>query len=246
MMILVLLIALHAQAAAPVEIDLGKLKGEPSRLAWSTDGSQFYLQTAERDSRGFVTALHHYLLEPDGRVAKKLEQEPAWAATYWAKKSAQTAPSMPTQKIVVDTRQETVRATAVPMGGALARGGTDAGGERGAGGGQGISAGEAGAAALQSQTVTVITLRLKGEIIGEWVNQPVVPGLTFGWAPSGGRIAFVSKSGALLVMNPEGQKLPIAAAANASLPAWSDDGHRLAYLERTGKKKAALRIAEVP
>ncbi len=241
MMFLLLVLALQTQASAPVELDLGKLKGEPSRLAWAADGSQLYLQTAARDSRGLVTATHHYLVGPDGRVTKTIDQEPAWAATYWAKKSAQSAPSLPTFRIAVEQRQDTARATGAPMGGALARGGTDTSGEHG---GQGVSAGEAGAAAFQSQTVNVITLRLKGEVIGEWINQPVVPGSTFGWAPAGGRIAFVSKSGALIVMDPEGRKDTIAGTANASLPAWSDDGGRIAFLERTGKKKVVLRIIE--
>ncbi len=243
MIILTLLFTLVSQPAAGAELDLGKLKGEPSRLAWLTDGSQLYFQTAERDSRANVTARHHYLVGLDGRIVKTLEQEPAWAAAYWAKKSGQSAPSMPAYRIAVEQRQETARPTSAPMGGALARGATDASGEHG---GQGVSAAEAGAAAFQSQILNVFTLRLKGEVIGEWINQPVVPGSTFGWSREGGRIVFVSKSGGLIVMDPQGRKETIAGTGNASLPAWSNDSRLIAFIERTGKKKAAVRIVEAP
>ena len=52
-------LALALQASAPVLIstlDGGKLKGEPTELAWSGDGTQLFLQTNERDSSGMVKA----------------------------------------------------------------------------------------------------------------------------------------------------------------------------------------------
>ena len=41
------------QISAPAQvgtIDTGKLKGEPTQLAWSPDGTKLFLQTSERDS----------------------------------------------------------------------------------------------------------------------------------------------------------------------------------------------------
>jgi Tol biopolymer transport system component len=46
-------------------------------------------------------------------------------------------------------------------------------------------------------------------------------------------------------MDYEGRKQEIASSKAAFLPAWSDDGRRLAYLEKTGKNKAVLRIVDV-
>jgi Tol biopolymer transport system component len=46
-------------------------------------------------------------------------------------------------------------------------------------------------------------------------------------------------------MDYEGHKQEIASSKSALLPAWADDGKRLAYLERTGKNKAVLKIVDV-
>ena len=37
----------------------------------------------------------------------------------------------------------------------------------------------------EGQNANIRTMRLKGEVIGEWVNSVIVPGLTFGWSPAG-------------------------------------------------------------
>jgi hypothetical protein len=96
------------------EVDTGKLKGDVVRLAWSPDGSQFYLQTVERDSYGTVKQTHHYFVSTASSSIKNADAEPAWAATYWGWKSAQASPAAATFKIDVSSRQETVRATAAP------------------------------------------------------------------------------------------------------------------------------------
>ncbi len=233
---------IFSQPRTVLALDLGKLKGEPFRLAWSPDASELYLQTVERDPRGIVTRPRHYLIRADGQPPKSVEQEPAWASTYWTWKSAQAPPDMPAHRISVEQRQDAVQAAGTPMGGALARGGSDPSTQSG---GQGVTAGEAAAAAYQTQTVTVVTLRLKGEVLGEWTNQAVVPGSSFGWRKSGGLIAFAVRNGGLVVMDPRGRKQAIAGAGNATLPAWTDDGTRLAYLERAGKKQAALKVVGV-
>lgn len=230
-----------SKPASIVEMDLGRLKGEPFRLAWSSE-RQLYLQTLERDTRGAVTTIRHYLLTTDGQPPKGVDAEPAWAAEYWSVKSAQAAPGAPSHKIAVEQRQEVRRSTAAPMGGAMARGGVE--GSEGRGGG-GIGVGDAGAAAAQSQTVQIYTLRLKGETVGEWINAAVVPGLTFGWDPSGtGLIAFVNQSGKVVLMDQNGRKHTVQ-SDKALLPGWSRDGARLAWLERSGRKKITLWIAAV-
>src|SRR5687768_13302767 len=43
-----------------VELDMGKLKGEPSRLAWSPDASHVYVQTLEGGFGRPGAKLRHY------------------------------------------------------------------------------------------------------------------------------------------------------------------------------------------
>jgi Tol biopolymer transport system component len=126
------------------------------------------------------------------------------------------------------------------MGGNLAKGGVEGGAT------SGLNTGDAMAAANQAQTVNVWTLKLKGEVIGEFVNAAVVPGLTYGWAPAGrGLIAFSNKDGRLAIMDEQGRKQEITASKSALLPAWTDDGKRIAYLEQTGKNKVVLKVVDV-
>ena len=74
-MFLIILATLAVQAAAAdaqkvtlsiaqpvVEVDAGKLKGDLARLAWSPDGSEFYIQTVERDKSFAVRATRHYVV----------------------------------------------------------------------------------------------------------------------------------------------------------------------------------------
>ena len=128
--------------------------------------------------------------------------------------------------------------------GELARGGLEGGGAMdpvGAG-----ATGGAMSAAMQSQVAHYYTLRLKGEVIGEFVNAPAVPGLTFGWAPTDtGLIAYASQDGRLVIMDDKGRKQQVPDSRSVLLPAWSPDGTRLAYFERTGKHKARLEVVDV-
>lgn len=230
--------------ATIVQLDVGKLKGDLMRLAWSPDANELYLLTVERDTRSGNVKPHHYLLALDGTPPRATTAEPPWATTYWTWKSAQAAPGRPLFKIGVDQRQERVSSTATPMAGNLARGGSDPGAT--AGGAAGVSMEEAARAAEQSQTANIFTLRLKGQVIGEFVNAPAVPGLTFGWGPSGsGLIAFANPDGRLVVMDEQGTQRDVAGSKSVVLPAWTADGKRLAWLEKTGRKKAALHVADV-
>jgi len=253
-MVAILLAALLVQASTPadasqmtlgtalpvVEVDLGKLKGDLARLAWSPDGSEFYVQTIERDGRGNIKTSRHYILSTAAKAIKNLDQEPAWASKYWTWKSGQQSPASPAFKISVDTKQESVRSTASPAGGALAKGG---GGDPALG----TTVAEAAAAADTTQLKTTYALRLKGETIGEWVNEAVIPGANFSWAPAPmSMIVFAKRDGGpLVVLDEAGRKKELAGAKAAVLPAWSTNGGQIAWLERKDKKKYQLMVADI-
>src|SRR5579872_6527537 len=139
-----------------VAIDLGQIKGAPARLAWSPDGTQLYLQMVERDGAGRAKSASQYLVSVAQKTMKAVDKEPDWAAKYWTWKSAQASPGASGFKIDVSQKQETIRATATPTGGALAKGAlTDPT--------AGTTSSDVAGASLQSQIQTVYTLRVKGE-----------------------------------------------------------------------------------
>lgn len=227
-----------------VEIDTKKLKGDPFHLTWSPDGQQMYLQTVERDRAGNIKAAYHYLVPLNGQAPSRTDQEPAWSAVYWGWKSTQSAPGLPAWKIDVEEQQKRVTSTATPMGGDLAKGGLEGSGAMtpvGSG-----NAGDAMSASMQSQMAHYYTLKLKGEVVGEFVNAPAIPGFTFGWGPANtGLIGFANRDGRVVIMDDQGRKQEIASSKSALLPAWTDNGKRLAYLEKTGKNKFSLKIVDV-
>ena len=221
------------------ELDMGKLKGAPSRLAWSPDGSQIYLQTLEGGFGRPNPKLRHYVFQVRNGAKEDLQVEPEWASKYWTAKSGQTSPDGPPLKIELRTEQRREQTTSVPRGGDLARGGTSID--------NGTSVGDAVAASYGSQTMAVHTMLLRGETVGEFLNSVIVPGLTFGWGPQGSRlIAFAApKSGRIVVMDEQGGKQEVAGSKDAILPAWSADGSRLAWLQRNGRGKFVLQVAGV-
>ena len=95
------------------------------------------------------------------------------------------------------------------------------------------------------QTITVNRMRLKGQIIGEFVDELIVPGYTFTWSPEDMRkIAFRARSGRMTIMDDEGRTTVVADTADVLLPAWSDDGAAIAYFERS-KRRFSVRVVEV-
>jgi hypothetical protein len=98
-----------------------------------------------------------------------------------------------------------------------------------------------------SATPTVYTMRLKGEVIGEWTNRAAVPGVTFGWGPAGSHlIAYSDKpAGRLVIMDATGARQSVEGTKDVIVPAWTNDGTRLAYLEGRGPNKYALVVATV-
>ncbi len=256
MLLLLLTFTLTLQSPAPVsairvspstvvDLDLGKLKGPlVRRLAWSPDGSELYLLTYDANRDATIKKEYHYLIPAAGGAPKPVEAPPEWVQAYWTWKSAQASPDDPELKIQVSEQKKRDSAAALPFGDEMARGGTTSAAAGAAGG---ASAEGMLEAARAMQTNDVRTMRLKGEVIGEWINHPTVPGQTFGWGPKGtGLIAYAEqKSGKLVIMNVAGDKKKIDGTKNVVLPAWTDDGTRLAYLEGRGRNKFALVVASV-
>ena len=217
-------------------VDTDKIKGEPWRLAWSPDGEQMYLVAMKRKRDASLELAHHLITMKSGEV-KKVDAEPDWAKDYWAWKADKTAPGNPSFAIQLDQQIKNESATARPMGGDLARGGTS-------GGTGGASIDEV--AMQSSANVRIITLLLKGEVIGQWKGEPFVPGMTYGWAPAGmDAIAFASRDGQLMLMDDDGRKQKIEPTEDVRLPAWTLDGHRLAWAEKQDKKKFRIQVAAV-
>lgn len=216
--------------ATITELDLGKLKGELRQLSWSPDGSQIELRTSDGDKP--TDLVHFYTVAVAGGGVTPVEREPEWATAYWAFKSDRSAPGLQGVLIDLDQQHEMQK---VGTGSA----GAAAGGDR-TGGGTVMSADNIDREA-QNQKETVFRLTLYGEAISTFVNERPVPGLQFGWGPRGsGAIAFVDRDGRLFLLDDKKHKRSIAGAKAALLPAWSEDGSKLAFVEKTGRKKYAL------
>jgi hypothetical protein len=238
----VTVLALAAQVSAPALvsiIDSGKLKGEPTQLAWSADGTKLFLQTSERDAKGMVGNHRFFVMSVASGIPERVDAVPAWAAEYWTWKSNKFAPGSRTFGIDVQQQDRQSTATSSPMGGELARGGS------GDATGAGTSAGDVVARAAQTQTQRVFSLTLQGENVGEFVSQQFLPGYTFGWSPRGRVIAYSHASGRLAIMDETGVRQQVEGTRNVILPAWSPDGTRIAFLQRAGKNKYELFVVGV-
>lgn len=239
MLITTAALALAVQVAAPVKTASIDVKGEPTRMSWSADGAQLAIQTSERDDKGMTKNPRYYLLgAADGKVSNA-QSSPEWADTYWTWKSNQYTPWSPSLGIDVKSDKKTVSSTSAPMGGALAKGG-------GADPDTGTTIDDAAQHKLNSQTLTVVTLKLMGETVGYFEGVQFIPGYTFGWAPKElAAIAYVNQSGRLAVMDKDGKKQDVDGTKNVLLPAWSVDGTKIAFLQKTGKNKYDLYVASV-
>jgi hypothetical protein len=211
--------------ATLVDVDLGKLKGAPTCLAWSPNEGEFYLQTVDDGAK-----MRHFIIRL-GSSPQAADGEPVWASTYWTWKSARTVPGHPDLAIEVATRNDTSQITSMNLHDKAA-----GIGDRNGTPGAGIMA-NANIGAAQ-----VRTLLLKGEVIGEYVNAPLVPGLTFGWSPEPLQaVAYVPHSHRLMLMDTvSGAKQEVSATSEVLLPAWSPDGSQIVFLQKTGRKTFAL------
>lgn len=217
-----------------VQIDTGKLKGTPAQLAWSEDGTQLYLQTAEHDGAGKVTRTHAFLFTLGDPALTPTDGAPAWATRYWSWKSYKTPPNSEGPEIQVSQEMRTQNATESAMGGSLNEGGGSVQGLNGSG----TSLNAVTTRAQQQSKVPAVILKLKTEIVGEFVDTPPVPGLTFGWAPAlPAQLAYANTSGRLAIADGQGHSREVAGTKNVTLPAWSPDGSKIAFLSMTGKNK---------
>ena len=227
--------------APEIDISLSKLKGTLIRqLAWSPDATELYLMTYEPNRDASIKEAFHFLIPLATGVAKRVDVQPPWAVEYWKWKSDRTAPGDPSLSIEVLQEKRRQNAVAIPMGGEMARGGTADPGAAG------LSQEAALDAARAMRNDDVYSLKLKGEVVGEWINHPIVPGQTFGWGPTNtGLIAFAERSSGRLVLMDKQGKQRVSDTKNVSVPAWTTDGTRLAYLEGRGRGRFALVVAAV-
>src|SRR3984893_16586178 len=234
--LLVLGAGIAATAATPIlrlsepvtwaELDVDKLKGRPAQLAWSDDENTLYLQVVEGATAETVK-YRHYLIEV-GHAPAPLDRQPAWAQTYWKWKSAKRFFGDPLLTIEVDTTRELVddlrdRHTAY------------------------LNSERKAPATLESKQTGNVRVRhrlmLKGHLVGDFVDEEIFPGYTFSWSPEPLRlIAFRSIDGRLTIMNAEGETDVAGNGRDVWLPSWSESGDRIAYLERSGRKKFTIRV----
>ena len=213
-------------------IDTSELKGRPARLVWSEDRSQLYLAVVEGNQAQHLT-WRHYLIE-EGKPPQAVDTEPEWAEAYWGWKSAKSFFGDPLMTITVDVQQrllDNLNGTAANKAVYL----------------QPYVSGEALILSKQSGGKQIVSrLLLKSKIIGEFVDEQIVPGYTFSWSPEELRfIAFRSTNGRLTIMNGEAETQDVTGTSDVLLPAWSDDGQAIAYLERTGRKTFALMVVSL-
>ncbi len=252
-----LLLAL-AQPAAPPPLDATRvalstpstlaafstqqLHGFPVLLSWSPDGRQLAIGAVQRD-RWANEKSWFYVLTLGTSELVPAESEPGWAGAYWMLKSDLRCPGAPEWRIEVETRVERVSATNAGSAGSV---GQNTGDPYGAGfllgpQGQAIVQG-----AMQSQQVSTTTMKLKGTLVGEFVNTPAMPGLMYSWAPVGfSAIAYASGKRALTLMDRDGRRQEVRGTKGVLLPAWSPDGKRMAWLSQQGRGKFALMIADI-
>ena len=128
------------------------------------------------------------------------------------KQSARTVPGYSEMVIEVATRNDTNQITSMNLHDKAA----SIGNRNGTGVPRDMMNANIGAAQVR-------TLLLKGEVIGEYVNAPLAPGLTFGWSPEALQaVAYVPHSRRLMLMDVvSGAKQEVSATSEVLLPAWS-------------------------
>jgi hypothetical protein len=217
------------------DLDAKDVRGVPTRLAWSPDGTWLYVRVSNFD-RWSNETVRHVLIEAQGRRTEPLQDEPAWLARYWNVKSSLTSPAVATWRIKIDTREEQVRTTNVPREGNIGQHGDPAAGLD-----------ETVRKAAQSSQKTLFeTFLLNGHVIGSAINGHVSAGRTFAWAPEPlAMVAFVTENGRLAVMNAQGHTREIKGAKKPLLPAWSENGQQLAWAQQTSSGAYTIKAVTI-
>jgi hypothetical protein len=212
--------------ASVIDLDLGQLKGDLRQIGWSPDGSQLYIQTAEGTPP--KDKVHHFVVPSEGGPIVATEREPEWAQEYWAFKSDRTAPGVPALEIEATLSRETTK-----IGTGSGRPGTSTASL--------ADANENAAMASEGQSGTRWRFTLLGETISDFKDARPLPGLTFSWGPrASGTIVFTDKDGRLVFLDQSKHKIFVPTVKDATLPAWSEDGSRIAYAVKQGRKKYQL------
>jgi hypothetical protein len=216
--------ALTLKTETIVELDLGQLKGDLRQIGWSPDASQLYIQTV--DGQPPNEKIRHFIVGSEGGRLMPTDRQPEWAEEYWRFKSDRSAPGMASLQIDVVQKLENVRL------------GTGSGRPDDAGSGSGDSVTKS----AERQHQSVVQLTLVGEVVSEFVNERPIPGLMFSWGPEGsGAIAYTTREdGRLMLLDAQRHKQAVAGVKDATLPAWSTDGTRLAWAQKTGRRKYNL------
>ena len=230
--------ASRATLSAPstvLEIDSSKLKGNPIRLAWGDDGSLF-LRSAETDRWGNERGRNYIVRQGQSQLVP-VDDEPGWSALYWSWKSGLTAPGVPSLRLDVETREQAKTAVGLSA---------EAPGMVSNPNNSDPSQSQIAKDVASMQKVSTTTVKFKGNLVIEAVNQRIAPGLTFGWAPAPlGALIYCDGKKRLVAVDREGRRLEVAGVTDALLPAWSPDGKRIAYLEKKDKKRYTLNIIAI-
>ena len=218
------------------DIDAGAVRGIPTRLAWSLDGKYLYLRLSTFD-RWSNETVRHILIDVKTAEPRPIGDEPGWIGRYWNFKAGLVSPAVPSWKITVDAREEQVRTTNVPREGNIGQFTSDPG--------AGIE--ETIHRAAQSQQKTLFEdYRLSGHTIGSAINDHVAAGRTYGWAPAQRPfLAYVTEKGRLALMDASGRTLEVKGTKDVRLPAWSEDGLRLAFVQQSSRDTCTLKIVDI-
>jgi hypothetical protein len=200
-----------------------RFSGDPSQLAWSPDSTTVCLQTLEGDRPPLKT--RYYLIRLSEHDFHGVDVAPDWAPKYWDWKSTRTPPGHPELVIQVETQNPSGKIPTQSLRDKAANRGME----------------NVFAARNEAEGSGVRTLTLKGEAIGRYVDQPLVPGMTFGWSPEAlHAVAYARPDGRLALMDLQGAKIDVDATKGVILPAWSPDGSTVVYVQKQGRHHYAL------
>lgn len=227
----------HVSAPAVIiDVNGHTLKGSPIQLVWGDKPGLFYIQTAQGYQPHVV--FRHYTVTLGAKAPASLKKEPDWASKYWAWKSQRSTPADPT--LIINVRKR-VLDNRLPIESLADKARSLEGG-----GQQAMLAAE-NVANDRKNASSVQTLVLKNTIIGQYFDSPLLPGLTFGWSPKElHAVAYVDTHNRLAIYDYLlDRNEVVTGTSGVLLPAWSLDGTKIVFLQKTGKKAYSLEQVSV-